>query len=462
MKTLRLLVILSVLGLLVAPLHLVQADGDSPWADILNPDGSVQWDKLTDLGTTSQPASWMTVTLPGGMTVDLDATYHRYQTPGGNVVVLPSPVTLFFMALHPGESGLTDAQSMIGNGATILDLLIGPAMSTDQLAQLLSKGYTDPKAFFQAVIDGKENIWSFVNPTFLFELARMSFDSGFLVNALLLYINGVADCADIPGGCNGLPIGQQCVGDDCIPTPKVCPSATITQGQPTLSIQKVAPDHPLVVGQDPARRGADIQVSASIPPVVFTWYETIQERPSCRYDSAGDGAGCGGPADSYKLVADESGQSINWDSSMVDSPTWQEIPGATHCIQHVEVLPETITSLQATAELNAESRYWILNDLAEKFYQASIHQPAFTLVPGMAQVSTSCDGNHVCSAKATAANIPFADPGTFDLKLWVTTSGTSFTYHRVSIPITQPRVLYAGNSMQVYVTLVTLLPAGDQ
>jgi hypothetical protein len=364
--------------------------------------------------------------------------------------------------MHPQESNLGNAQSMLGDGASVLMLLVGNTLTPEKLVQLASQGYTDPKNFFQAVIDSKENIWSLINFNFLGELFKMSQDSNFLVNALLLYINGVANCADIPGGCNGLPVGQQCVGDDCVPTPSICPSASISQGQPTPAIEKVAPDHPLVVGQDPARRGADVQISASIPPVVFTWYETVQEKPSCRYDSTGEGAGCGGPTDRYKSVTDANGQSISWTSIMADNPNWQEIPGAMHCIQHVEILPETVTSLQATAELNAESRYWILNDLAEKFYQASIHQPAFTLVPGMAQVSTGCDGNHVCSAQALAANVPFADPGTFDLKLWVTTSGTSFTYHGISIPITQPRVLYAAGSLQVYVTLVTLLPAGNQ
>ena len=147
---------------------------------------------------------------------------------------------------------------------------------------------------------------------------------------------------------------------------------------------------------------------------------------------------------------------------MENNTSWQVVAGAIHCIQHVEILPEAITSLQATAELNAESRYWILNNLAEKFYQATIHQPAFTLVPGLAQLETGCDGNHICSAEALALNVPFADPGTFDLQMWVTTLGTSFAYHGVAIPITQPRVLYSNNSMQVYVTLVTLLPAGGQ
>jgi hypothetical protein len=57
-------------------------------------------------------------------------------------------------------------------------------------------------------------------------------------------------------------------------------------------------------------------------------------------------------------------------------------------------------------------------------------------------------------------NVPFADPGTFDLQLWVYTSGTTFNYKGTAIPITQPRVLYAQNSAQIYVTLVSLLPAG--
>ena len=53
-----------------------------------------------------------------------------------------------------------------------------------------------------------------------------------------------------------------------------------------------------------------------------------------------------------------------------------------------------------------------------------------------------------------------ADPGTFDLKLWAYTAGTSFTWKGVTIPITQPRVLVAQSAAQIYVTLVTLLPAG--
>ena len=275
-------------------LRSVQADDPSPWGEFLNPDGTVQWDKLVDLGTTSQPASWMDITLPGGLVVHQDATYHRYRTPSGNVLVLPEPITLFFMAQHPTESGLNNAQSMLGNGASILTLLVGGALTPEQLANLASKGYTDPLQFFQAVIDGKEDIWSLLNLNFLGELVKMSLDSGFLVNALFLYLNGVSDCATIPGGCAGLLAGL-CPNGDCSSgqtLPTLCPAPTTSQAAPTLLIEKIAPDHPLVVGQDPHRRGVDIQATVSIPPVVFTWYEPVQDPPVCRNDgSAAETAG---------------------------------------------------------------------------------------------------------------------------------------------------------------------------
>lgn len=458
MKPVLLIVLISFLVLLVSPLRIARADGNSPWGEILNPDGSVQWSKLVDLGTTSEKANWMNITLPNGMVIKLDATYHRFQTPSGNIVVLPSPTTLFFMALHPQESGLSNAQSMLGNGASILFRLLGPSLTKDQLATLISKGYTDPKAFFQAVIEGRENIWSIVNATFFFEILKMSFDSGFLVNALLLYVNGVANCANIPGGCAGLL--AHCPDGSCLPKPSICPAATITQGPPTLAIRKIAPDHPLVVGQDPAKRGADIQASISIPPVVFTWSEQVQDPPTCEFDSSGNGHGCAGPGSRYKSVIDQSGSHISWSSSMENNTSWKVVDGQIHCIQHVEVLPETITLIQANAQLNPESRYWILNDLAGKYYEAFIHKPLFNLIPDMAQMSSGCNSDHTCAAKAVASNVPFADPGTFDLKMWAYTAGTGFSWQGVTIPITQPRVLFAQNAAQVYVTLVTLLPAG--
>jgi hypothetical protein len=449
MKSIHLLILITLIAFLIAPVATVQADDGSPWSEILNPDGTIQWSNLMDLGVSSDPASWMDITLPGGMVVHQDATFHRYQTPSGNVLVLPSPVTLFFMALHPEESGLTNAESMLGNGVSILMLLIGNSLTPEQLAELASQGYTDPSQFFQAVIDGKENIWSIINFNFLGEMIKMSWDSGFLVNALLLYLNGVVNCATIPGGCEGLL--PPCPEGNCLPTPSICPEATISQNQPSLAIQKIAPDHPLVVGQDPAKRGADIQASVSIPPVVLTWYEQIQDPPTCEADPSGNSEGCPGPGDQY---------GNDWEVWMEGNPAYQFVDGAIHCIKHVEILPENIASLQASAQLDAESQAWIMNDLAGKYYEAYVHNPQFNLIPGMAQPTAGCNGDQICSAEALVTNVPFADPGTFDLNLYVYTAGTNFTWMGVTIPITQPRVLFAENSAQIYITLVTLIPVG--
>lgn len=449
MKTFRSIILMLVIISLLAYPHTAHADDESPWGEILNPDGSIRWDLLSDLGTVSESADWMDITLPGGMVLDLDATYHRYQTPSGNILVLPSPATLFFMAMYPVESGLAGADSMLGNGAAILAMLVGPSLNSDQLAQLATMGYTDPQAFFQAVIDGQANIWSIVNFTYLFEILRMSFNSGFLVNALLLYLNGVADCVSLPGGCAGLV--ADCSDGSCVPETPICPAPTISQAPATLAIQKAAPENPLVVGQDPEKRGADIQASASIPPVIFTWYEQIQDPPTCESTSSGNGEGCPGPGSRYDN---------NWDPSMEDNPAYEVVDGEIHCIEHVEILPEPITEVQANAQLSPESRYWILNDLASKYYEAYVHQDRFDLLPGMATVHASCGGNGTCTAEAFVPNVPFADPGAFDLRLWVYTAGTVFNWNGVAIPITQPRVLFMQETMQVYVTLVTLLPAG--
>ena len=154
------------------------------------------------------------------------------------MLVLPEPVTLFFMAQHPAESGLNNAQSMLGNGASILTLLVGSALTPEQLAKLASQGYTDPRQFFQAVIDGKENIWSLINLNFLGELVKMSLNSGFLVNALLLYLNGVSDCAAIPGGCDGLLVGN--VRNGVLPAPTGQPAFA---RRPTTSQAAADPDH---------------------------------------------------------------------------------------------------------------------------------------------------------------------------------------------------------------------------
>jgi hypothetical protein len=444
------------LGALSGAPGVAYADDEAPpWGEVFNPDGSIRWETLNDLGVITVDAGWMDVVLPGGMLIDLDATFHRYVTASGHIVVLPSPVTLFFMALRPSESGLNNAHSLFGDGASLLALLVGPTLSPEQLAQIAALGYVEPSQFFQAVIDGLENIWSIVNFTYLAEMLRISFESGFWVHAFLLYVNGLAECEHVPGGCPEL---EDCPPGGCPPATPFCPAPSITQQPATLAIRKVAPENPLVVGQDPERRGADIQLTASIPPVIFTWYEQIEEPPECHYSPTGSGRGCPGPPGRYGRVQDAGGNRIPWSSDMVDNPSWIVVEGEILCIPHVEIVPELVSFVQASAVLNPASRAWILNDLATRYYEANIHQERFNLVPGLGQPSLGCGSDGVCMASAFVPGVPFADPGTFDLQVWVHTQGAVLNWNGTPFPLTGPRVLYQQGELQVYVTLVTLIP----
>ena len=61
------------------------------------------------------------------------------------------------MAMHPVESGLADADSMAGRRRAAILANVGrtcPQLGANW-AQLATMGYTDPQAFFQAVIDGQ-------------------------------------------------------------------------------------------------------------------------------------------------------------------------------------------------------------------------------------------------------------------------------------------------------------------
>jgi hypothetical protein len=452
MKTVRVMVIFLMVIALTSPTGVGNAQDDTPWGEVLNPDGSIRWELLTDLGVVTEEADWMDLTLPGGIELDLDATFHRYVTPSGNVLVLPSPATLFFMALHPQESGLTNAASLLGDSIAILSLLVGPTMNTEQMAQLVIMGYTSPAEFFQAVINGQESIWSIINFTYLFELLDLSAASGFVVHALLLYLAGGVACEDIPGGCP--PIS----GDDIHITSDHCPAPSLSQEPAILAIQKTAPANPLVVGQDPERRGADIQISAEIPPIVLTWYEEVGDPPVCAFDGSGEADGCPGPSDQYEEVLDGNGEPIAWGAYMEGNRFWEASGGEIDCIEHVEVVPEPVVQVVARADLSAESRYWIVNDLGSKYYEAFVHQPRFPLVPDLAGFSTGCDGSGICSAEALVSRVPFADPGEFELRLWVYTQGAVLAWNGMPIPLTPPRVLFQETRMPVYVTLVTLIP----
>ena len=185
----------------------------------------------------------------------------------------------------------------------------------------------------------------------------------------------------------------------------------------------MAPNYPLVVGQDNSKRGADVQASVNIPNVIYTWNEPIYEDERSCHNNPNGGA------DICKTV--------------------QVFKG---CKAHHESLPEQITNARATATLTDASRSWIINDLGATWYGAYVHQASFDL-KRYGTPAIGCGGS--CSFNLTALKVPFADPGYFDLKVQVNTAGTFFN----GTMITKPRILGGSGKIRTWVVLPTLIDA---
>lgn len=434
--------IILCLGLLAAPYGRSLAQSGADWGEVLNPDGSVNWGNLTLAGEVSQPADWMTVEL-GGVEIPLgDATYSQYLTPSGQVLVLPSPATLLMSYLDPVGSGLAASPpSALQNMASTLALMASGYYDPTQLPP----EYVNPQDFFQAVIDGEVNIFSFIGPEFLLSVVQMSFDAGFLVNALWLYPPGV-DCAAIPGGCppglGGGP-GVPTPGPTPTPAPQSCPQPFITTTSVTASGGKSAPLNPVVVGQDAERRGVDLQAALSIPPVAFHWYEenTIL---NCVYQEGGQGTGCPGPANTYDAMLGFPGIE-EWNGTMMGSPHWAE-QEYEECTEHVEIFPDYLAYANLTASLSPESRAWIESELAQAYPGAALMHPDWSFVfagPG------TLGGDQAVNWSQSIPGVQVADPGTYTLRLSGQTTGT---------PVSAPRAFAIDlGSFLVEMVRVTLI-----
>jgi hypothetical protein len=415
-------IILSLIFLLIAITAPVYAQEQDPWGEVFDESGNLRSD-LVDLGVTTEQVDWMSVELPFGQSLELDATYHRFQTTSGNLVVLPSASTLFFMAMNPQESGLVDSVGMTNNGMggviAFLGLVAGEHLDWEKV-QADHPEYSTPDQFWGDVVNGHQDVWTYFSGwSFITNMLQMSWNDDILYTAYLLYLNESQDCTSLPGGCSGMvnPLPTQT---------RVCPDPQVEIGQAIVVIEKTAPNYVLVIGQDRQnQRGADVQVKVSIPPVIFTWQEAIYE----------DHEVCDPPL----LVG--------------ELPVCRTETVFKECRMHVEHLPDAVASLQATAVLDGASQTWITNQLGQTHYGAYVHQAYFSLIPGLGTWWGSCDGNGTCTATGQALRIPFADPGMFNLQVNGITTGTQFR----GVTITQSRQLRALGSLQVYVTLPALV-----
>lgn len=402
----------------------VLAQEDTTWGEVFDDTGAVRPD-VTDLGVTTDHPDWMSVDLPFGQSLDLEANYHIYETANGSTVVMPSATTLFFMAMNPVESGLAASDGMASNGygsmISFLGHVAGDSVDWNAVANDHPE-YSSPDQFWNAVISGEQDVWTYFSGwNFISNLASLSLDDEALRTAYLLYEAEAQECSVLPNGC---PVDEVETPEPAETSPR-CPDPKVNIQPLTASIQKTGPAHPLVIGQDPERkRGADISASVSVPPVIFTWYEPVyEEKEICKYNANGVYV-C-----NTKKVFKE-------------------------CRKHVENLPDRVVTLQASASLDSASRAWITGQLGQTHYGAYLHKPDLNLVPGISGWSGGCTAGGSCSASANVTRAPFADPGTFNLTLQGMTSGTRF----MGIQVSEPRPIQATEAFQVSVTLPALIP----
>jgi hypothetical protein len=404
----RTLILLALVMLLALPATTVLAQSQNPpvdpnsmWGEVVDSNGNIRYSNLTDLGTVQQSAGWM----PGIPGIgNLQASYHEYQTPSGNLVVLPTATTLFFMALDPQDSGLAQADSQLSLGAG--EMLEAPGIIKGMLqgyidpAALTKLGYTNQDDFFNDVIAGKTDIWTvggFDAARFLFDLAHQSLIDESLYTTLLLYTPG--DCFEVPGGC---PANASLPGAPAAPTPPTssCSIPSVKIGAITATAHKIAPPYPLVVGQDPAKRGVDVTWEVTVGPTLYTYGVKV-------------------PVMGTKCIAG-SGTS-NCTTSDNQAGTLQQVVVGYNCVQHTQTYTERLKWVTFSASLSQTSRDWILNTLSLMYPNDYLHHPDFSFAGNPA--TGSFQGN-IFVWNFAQTRIQVADPGYFDLDVAGATSGT--------------------------------------
>ncbi len=384
-------------------------DGDgSIWDGVINENGEIQYENLIDQGVQTESVEWMPSINVLGNTIGGQAEYHVYETSDGTVVQLPTASTLFFMALNPAESGIGDASASHFTGAGTLLSMPGivSAMLNGANVDISNTEYVSSEQYAEALLAGETNIWS-LGAGDLYNLMKGlgeasigDFSNGEfnLYTAMLLYTPD-----NIPPELLALLPEVVLPPEVEPPLPPTCPAGFATPGAISRSGVLVAPNFPLVVGQDPDKRGVDLSFSASVAPTIWTYFvevPVIEEGCHNLGDRPSGDADCtrpnGLPGISYEEIVD-----------------WV-------CEQRTRTYPETIPVAYGSITLTKESQNWIVNTLGIRYPGAFIHNGSFRFPSSAGSSTWNFERQHV----------QVQDPGEWDINVGGRTSGT---------PVSAPR-----------------------
>jgi hypothetical protein len=396
---------LLIVALVGSATAFAQDDGGGAWSEVVDENGNFTCTGCVDGGVITQVVPWM----PTVLGQPVPAEFHVYTTPSGNQVLMPSATTLLFMASQPdsgfygvpslGTAGLSTAsgdQAIVSTAA--LGNAIGALFETGVTFQ--SGGVTmTPGEFFTAVLEGKTDIWS-LDPASAANLlwtltSSTGWEDGNLYTYMLMY--SPDGCMNSPVGCTpeqlallaALPTPPPPPTDEPPPPPPPqCPAPVVIPGEITFNGSKVAPEYPLVVGQDPDKRGVDIMFSASVAPTIYKTYvpKPVEE---CEVSTARVGG-----TRKCHIVA------------------WE-------CIENVQTFPECIDHVNASLSLAQSSIDWITDELAIRYPGAHVYD-----------AKMGAGSSHDCSVSETTEGVQIRDPGQWTLRVSGGTTGT---------PVSEPR-----------------------
>lgn len=445
--------------------------GGGDFSNFIDPDTGLMLPGVIDAGEiTIENPDWGNGENELG-TVFQEASYHQYIAPNGDTILAPSLTTMNAMIMNGETSGLLASEGSYQNPVGLIAawMSLGQGVSdltyyTNQLGvdsngnMTMGGGYnleedTDLDAVSKYILQNLQNVvlgtynagatglatnWiAAINQAY--QQVMTGAKDGMLAGTYLYY--SAANCAKSPVGCTAAQTALLAAAA-VNPTPVVppsCPASTIVPGSPSLSISKTGPSNPLVVGQDPDRRGADVSFSVVVPPTVYTYYVPIPIYEDVKL--------CVGNEDGTSVVGG------NCTAGSVKGTLINTRPLVrVDCEKHVEVYAEPIGAVNATADLNSDSINWINHELSSYYYGAHTIQTSFGLVPGLGSANVYCDGGKTCYANGAVTNIPFADPGTFSLNLFAATNGT---------PVSTGRTFRASGDLQVSFIAVRLIENGS-
>lgn len=166
----------------------------------------------------------------------------------------------------------------------------------------------------------------------------------------------------LPGGCPpGFPPTPPPPGVTVTPPPPpqpiTCDPPQTTIGAISMTAIKLAPNHPIVVGQDPDKRGVDLSYSITIGPTIRRIW-TAEAETECRPGPTQNG-------------------NYNCDLPGPGNQRGHEVITDWYCEEHVEVYRESLTRVSTAAALAQSSRDWILNELSIRYPGARLKRPTW-------------------------------------------------------------------------------------